>query len=140
MKKIIILSVLALLSSAVFAGEEDMWTMTDDAVFYSSVTKSADFNYRPAYTPVSFEAHDLFQDIKVSAVESVPFAFLYTFAGLWVSKALEGHTYSPKLGTVDDPDNKRIFIITVGGFAAVNVLVNLLSYYDYSNKHTEEKK
>ena len=131
MKKIVAIILLLCVAAGSFAGEEEMWTMTDDAAFYAATTRSAEFNYKATYTPISLTPHDLFQDIKVSAVESVPFAFLYTFAGLWISKALKYQTFSPALGQLDDPENKAVFITTISCFAAINVLSNVLGYYKY---------
>ncbi len=140
MKKNIVIMLFLIFSAGLFAEEADMWTMTDDTVYYKSVTTSADFNYREAYKPISFSASDLFQDIKVSAVESVPFAFLYTFAGLWVSKAMQQERWDPNLGKIDDEDNKRVLIISLSAFAIVNVAVNTLAYYDYDKKKKVEGK
>jgi hypothetical protein len=135
MKKTAICIIVSLLVSCLYASEEEMWTMTNDTAFYNSVTKSAEFNYKMAYNPVSFSSHDMFQDIKVSAVESVPFAFLYTFAGLWIYKAINGRTFSPSLGNINDPENKGVFIATVSTFAAINVFFNVTGYYNYDKKN-----
>ena len=140
MKKYIYAIVLALLCCACKAyaeGEQDMWTMQDDVKFYNSITVSADYAARPVFKPMAYTPHDLVEDIKVSAIESVPFGFLYTFAGLWIYKAVSDHTLTPKVGTL--AENQGTYFIAVGAFMALNVGINVFTFYDY-NKNQKGAK
>ncbi|HDQ26063.1 MAG TPA: hypothetical protein ENN43_04875 [bacterium] len=106
---------------------------TDDAAeFYRSLTASAGFNYRPAFVDVGYTKNRLFEDIKTTAVESVPFGFLLTFAGIYIWEAAgQGWELRPKLGTIED--YKHVYAVSVGAFAALNVLLNTLFYYEYKD-------
>jgi len=118
------------------ADDSEMSTLTDDTFYYSSLTNSAEFKFKPVYQPASFTANELFEDIKVTAVESIPFGFFLTFAALWIDKAIEGRTISPNIGTLQT--NENIYIPAIAAFAAVNVAVNVFTYYDYSKQKKKE--
>jgi hypothetical protein len=138
-KKYIAVITFFLLFSHAFASETDgdTWTMQDDTVFYNSLTVTADYSQRPVFKPMAYTKHDLIEDIKVSAVESIPFGFMYTFAGLWLSKAIAGHTLNPKIGSLIE--NQKTYYIAIGAFMFVNVAVNIFTFYDYS-RNTKEGK
>lgn len=124
---------LCVFSAALWAADDnEMSTLTDDTLYYRSLTTSAEFTFKPVYQPASFTANELFEDIKVTAVESVPFGFFLTFAAIWLDKAIEGRTISPNIGTLQT--NESIYIPAIAAFAAVNVAVNVFTYYDYSKK------
>ncbi len=131
MKKIILPALLLCLFGFALkaADESEMSTLTDDTVYYSSLTNSAEFTYKPVYQPVSFTANEWFEDVKVTAVESIPFGFFLTYAGIWVYRALQGGTFSPNIGSVES--NENIFVPAIAAFATINVAVNLFTYYDY---------
>jgi hypothetical protein len=118
------------------ADDSEMSTLTDDTFYYSSLTNSADFKFKPVYQPASFTANELFEDIKVTAVESIPFGFFLTFAALWIDKAIEGRTISPNIGTLQT--NENIYIPAIAAFATINVAVNIFTYYDYSKPKKKE--
>src|SRR5271157_3939336 len=61
----------------------------DSETLYNSLTTSADYSYRPQYQSVTHTPRDLFQDIKVSAVESVPFALAYSFLGIAIYESIK---------------------------------------------------
>ena len=117
--------------------DQDMWTMQDDVAFYNSLTKSADYAAKPVFKPMAYTRNDLIEDIKVTAIESIPFGFLYTFAGLWLTKAISGHTFSVNVGSL--AENQGTYYIAIGAFMALNVTVNILTFYDYSKKPGEGK-
>jgi len=116
---------------------QDMWTMQDDVFFYHSLTVSADYTAKPVFKPMAYTKNDLIEDIKVTAIESIPFGFLYTFAGLWLAKAISGHTFSVNVGSL--AENQGTYYIAIGAFMALNVTVNILTFYDYSKKPGEGK-
>lgn len=139
MKKITAFLFAALLFSVVLRaeGEGDMWTMQDDVSFYRSLTVSADYSTRPVFKPMAYTDHDLIEDIKVTAIESIPFGFLYTFAGLWVAKAISGGTLSPQVGSL--AENQQTYFIAIGAFVAVNLAVNIFTFYDYNRNKPEDE-
>jgi len=114
---------------------QDTSNMTDEEM-YSSVTSSADFTYRPVYKAISITPRDLFQDIKVSAVESIPFSVAYTFLGIAIYEAIKQQQIPPTLQSVNY--YRTPILIAASCFAFVNVAVNVLTYYKYNK--TEEKK
>ncbi|MCE5299284.1 MAG: hypothetical protein LLG37_00205 [Spirochaetia bacterium] len=139
MKKSTVLFLIVLLAlpyHVLAQDESDMWTMTDDLSFYSSVTASSQYRNTPEFKPLIYDTNDLFQDIKVTAIESVPFGFLLTFIGLWAYRAMEYSTLSPELGTLEE--NKQLYFISIGTFAALNVIVNAIWFYDYSKDNKED--
>lgn len=99
---------------------------------YRSITTTAEYEFLPRFEPVTKSANTLFEDIKVSAIESVPFAVLYTFAGLFLFEAYEQGTLQPKMKKPEE--YKEAYFIAAGAFAALNVFVNVFSFYDYSYK------
>ena len=132
MKKHIASIVLVVFACGSVMAEEsqDMWTMQDDTAFYNSLTKSADYTSKPVFKPMAYTGHDLVEDIKVTAVESIPFGFIYTFAGLWVAKAIKDKTWSPNVGSLSE--NQGAYFTCIGAFMAVNVCVNIFTFYDYT--------
>ena len=132
MKKYIAAAILVLFTCCQILAEpaQDMWTMQDDVSFYKSITVSVDYAAKPVFKPMAYTKHDLFEDIKVTAIESIPFGFLYTFAGLWLTKAIQGKTISPKVGSL--LENQQTYYIAIGSFMAVNVVFNIFNFYDYS--------
>jgi hypothetical protein len=136
-KKTISILLLFLLPVFLLAEEEDMYTMSDDLSYYAAITRSADYTVKPEFKPLPYSKHDLIEDIKVTAVESIPFAFILTFAGLWATKAIENKTWSPNVGTLKD--NQQIYYIAIGSFMAVNVAVNVFTFYDYSGNSMNAK-
>ena len=137
MNKYIAAIVLFLLAnSAVFAEQDgDMWTMQDDTAYYNSLTVSADYTQRVAFKPMSYTKHELIEDIKVTAIEAIPFGFLYTFAGLWVAKAIKEKTWSPKVGTLIE--NQSTYYTVIGALMVVNVAINVFTFYDYNRNDKE---
>lgn len=101
----------------------------DDNDYYASITSSAEFTVENFYKPVSLKANDLFEDIKVSAVEAIPFSFLFTFAYLFFSEASQQGTLQPKMKTLED--YKETYIKSAIVFAMINTFVNIFTYYDY---------
>lgn len=116
------------------ADESEMSTLTDDKAFYSALTNSAEFTYKPVYQPVSFTANEWFEDVKVTAVESIPFGFFLTYAGIWVFRAIQNGTFTPNIGSVES--NENIFVPAIAAFATVNVAINLFTYYDYKKDYS----
>jgi len=97
--------------------------------FYQSLTNTADFNYRPVFQEREENSNDFFEDVKVTMVESIPFAFLYTLAGIYIYNAVEQGTLSPSLPGVDD--SAHVYTVVLPVTAAVSTLFNLLAYYEY---------
>jgi hypothetical protein len=122
--KILMVPVLALLfSAAVCAGPiED-----DYSDFYESLTQSAEFNYRPEYVFEKHEPNNLYADLSVSVVASVPFGFILSSAALYINKAVEQSRWDPQIGTLED--NKLFYTVSVSVFAAAAALANLIIYY-----------
>lgn len=140
MKKHIAVIAFVFMFNYVFASETegDAWTMQDDVTFYNSLTVTADYSQRPVFKPMAYTKHDLIEDIKVSAVESIPFGFVYTYAGLWLSKAIIDHTLNPKIGSLFE--NQKTYYIAIGAFMFLNVAVNVFTFYDYNRNIPEKKK
>jgi hypothetical protein len=138
MKKLLtlILSVLWLPCCA-FAVADELFLERD---VYKSITTTAEYVFLPRFEPVSKTANTLFEDIKVSAIEAVPFAVMYTFFGLFLYEANTQGTFQPKMKRPED--YKNIYFIAAGSLAAVSVFVNVFSFYDYSYKEAgaNEKK
>lgn len=109
---------------------------------YNSLTSTADFSVKPVFEQMKYEKNYPIQDAAVSAVEAVPFGFLFTFAGIFLDEAYNQHTWSPKLKPTNDYTG--VYEIAISGFALVNIGVNMLFYYDYkkegSNAEKTEKK
>lgn len=134
-KYIAVLVIVIFASSFVIAQTDaDMWTMQDDVSFYNSLTVSAEYTSKPVFKPMAYTNHNLIEDIKVTAIESIPFGFIYTFAGLWLTKAINEKTWSPKVGSL--VENQQTYYIAIGAFMAVNVAFNIFTFYDY-NKNTK---
>lgn len=110
----------------------------DDNDYYASITSSDEFTVENFYKPVSLKANDLFEDIKVSAVEAIPFSFLFTFAYLFFSEALQQGTLQPKMKTLEE--YKETYIKSAIIFAFINTSVNIFTYYDYKGGKENEKK
>ena len=137
MKKTIVLLALISIFGFLYAEEDDMYTMSDDISYYASLTNTADYAVKPLFAPMPYSKHNLIDDIKVTAIESIPFGFLYTFAGLWVAKAIQNHTWNPNVGTLKE--NQQTYIIAIGAFMSVNVAINILTFYDYKSKEKPVK-
>lgn len=103
-------------------------TIEDDySGFYDSLTQSAEFNYRPAYVFEKHEPNNLYADLSVSVVSSVPFGFILSSAALYIAKAVEQSRWDPQIGTLED--NKVFYTVSVSVFAAAAAAANLIFYY-----------
>jgi hypothetical protein len=140
-KKIIILFLIAFMCLAGAYAAEDK-DVDEGAAAYKALTSTADFNYRPEYEKIKYQKNNLIQDIAVTAIESIPFGFLLTFGGIYITKAAQQGTWTPNVGTLKD--NTGTYIIAISSFAALNILINTLFFYDYkkeaANAETPEKK
>ncbi len=125
----------ALFVSFVFA-DDDLPSVNFD--YYDSITTSSEFKDNFFYMPVSLKTNNLIDDVKVSVVESIPFAFLYTFAYLFLNEAISQHTLQPKMKTLEE--YKENYIKTAIVFAGINVSINFLTYYKYGKENKNEKK
>ncbi len=135
-KKIkILILFLVLFFSSIFAND-DLPYMNFD--YYDSITTSAEFKNNFFYMPASLKANNVFDDIKVSIVEVIPFAFLYTFAYLFFYEAISRNTWQPKMKTLEE--YKETYIKTAIIFAGINVSINFLTYYKYGKENKNEKK
>ena len=122
MKKIILAVLVCAASCAAYAqiGE-------DEGDFYSSLTQSAEFNYRPAYVFEKHEHNNFYSDLSVSMVSSVPFGFILSSAALYIFKAAEQSRWDPVVGTLED--NKIFYTVSVSAFAVLATAANLVFYY-----------
>ncbi len=107
----------------------------DSETLYNSLTTSADYSYRPQYESVTHTPRDLFQDIKVSAVESVPFALAYSFLGIAIYESIKQQQIPPAFHEVNY--YRTPLIIAASCFAAVNIGVNVFTYYKYDKKEVK---
>jgi hypothetical protein len=104
----------------------------DSETLYNSLTTSADYSYRPQYQSVTHTPRDLFQDIKVSAVESVPFALAYSFLGIAIYESIKQQQIPPTFQPVNY--YRTPLIIAASCFAVVNIGINVFTYYKYDKK------
>ena len=121
-------------SADVFALGEELLNEKD---LYKSITISAEYQFMPKFEPVKPKENKLFEDIKVSAIEAIPFAVLYTFVGLFLYEVSDQGTWQPKMKSVED--YKQVYYIAAGSLAALNVFVNVFSFYGHDNKNGEKK-
>ena len=110
----------------------------DENDYYATITSSAEFTNVISFKPVSLKANDLFEDIKVSAIEAIPFSFLFTFAYLFFSEASQQGTMQPKMKTLEE--YKDTYIRSAIVFALINTFVNVFTYYDYSKGGKKSEK
>jgi hypothetical protein len=129
MKKYCALIILLLAATAVSYGGD---AADEGQAAYDSLTAAVDFNYRPAFVEKQYSKNELWRDIAVSAVETVPFGFILTFAGIFIYEASTQSTFQPKLGTLEQ--YTPVYAISIGALAAANIAVNTLFFYDYSEK------
>jgi hypothetical protein len=113
-------------------------TADEGEIAYNSLTSTADFNYKPAFDAIKYEKNFPIQDIAVSAIEAVPFGFLFTFMSIFLAEAYNQHTLQPQLKTINE--YTQVYEIAIAGFAAVNVGVNMLFYYDYKKEGNNAEK
>jgi hypothetical protein len=138
MRKGIYLCLFILLFSAgVFAVGEELIYEKD---LYKSITTTADYQLMPKFIPEKTKPNKLFEDIKVSAIEAIPFAVLYTSLALFVYEASSQGKFPPTMKTVDE--YKQVYGIAAGSLAALSVFINVFTFYSYENKKGEkdEKK
>lgn len=114
-----------------FARAEE--NFTDSTIdYYDSITMTSEFKSNFFYIPVSLKPNNLIDDIKVSMVEAIPFAFLYTFAYIFFSEAISQNTLQPKLKTLEE--YKETYIKTAIVFSIINTSVNFITYYNRNEK------
>ncbi len=133
MKRIFIVLIILIAVAAAAAAED----ADEGEIAYNALTKTADFNYKPEYDALKYQPNYLIQDIEVSAIEAIPFGFILTFGGLFIYEALNQNTWQPKMKTVKE--YTPVYIVSIGSFAAFNVLINTLFFYDYKEKKEETK-
>ncbi|MEI7641146.1 MAG: hypothetical protein WCJ46_06530 [bacterium] len=138
MKRILLMIALLLISNALLALGEvtqtagQISTDLDAEAFYASVTGTTEYKNKPVFLPIGAERNNLFEDVKVSIIEAIPFAFLYTALYLSIEKAIEQKKMLWEIKPGKLEDYRSNFITACAGFAAVNLLVNLTLYYDYT--------
>ncbi len=105
--------------------------------YYDSITTTPEFKERFFYKPVSFQPNNLVDDVKVSIVQSIPFAFLYTFAYIFLSEAVLQGTWQPKMKTLEE--YKETYIKTSIIFSIINISFNSFTYYNKKERKDEKK-
>lgn len=102
--------------------------------FYNTITGTPEFSFdinleKEKYKMEKYKHNYIFEDIITTSVESVPFGFFLTFLGIYIYEATTQGNFKPAMKTLDD--YKPVYFISIGSFAAFNVLFNSLFFYKY---------
>ncbi len=102
--------------------------------FYRSITETPEYSInikleKDKYKMEEYKPNYFFEDFITTSVESVPFGFFLTFFGIYIYEATTQGNFKPDMKTLDD--YKQIYFISIGSFAAINVLFNTFFYYKY---------